>query len=1811
MLPNLNQYAVNVDRLISYLEDHESKLENTEIVLDALGDLQEAMEEAAGDARRIDSFIDDLRGVATFIKLFPPTRSIGSSLDRILDKVAARTEDIAEALENHSREISIFGAAIDTASGAVTVLQLSVANDLGDVNSIRASLLDLQEAVSEDPAGLDPRTQSALASMEELMGELNTRFPEDALEEMTDAVDALDVALAVFAGMDVVVGQFRDAIDSVAGKLAGIGDPLGDIVDALDPLLWVLERAEAAIDAVVSPILDPITEALGIDALLDSVDAAIGGLLPNLNLLNPLNGLTPDFNSIFGESPDFEQPMISLIEDIYGARDDLPGTDPTQFVAARIFGERSYLGPLLGEGSADPDVLLGQNDLIFWQNFLSGDADDDVLSAGIGSDTLLGGAGDDVLINAGGDDSLVGGANFDTLYTHAPLSEFSFTTETLFYDGAEHDILHLNHLGGYLGGLILNFGQDEVVDVESFVFGLTVVTYDQLATAVRVNYGQSNEVPGTVDDDLMLGGIQADVYNGRGGDDILIASQGFDTLNGGSGTDLIDYSAFSSGVRVALRGADASRLGGMSDSFNSIENVLGSSLNDLLIGSDGANRLNGTRGDDTLAGLSGNDILVTGQGADIAAGGAGNDLLQSFHGLDLFLAGRGDDTYRFGPDQNAGDLIFYSMGNPDLRGGVAASAFASLLNADPTLSLPYRISVNTVDPDLARILKYDNAGTLIGTDQAATIGANIVGTERNDTFTVGSHFAFYAGGLGHDSFVGLADNLRDRIVDDEVVPLGLRAFGGEGSDRFTSYTMEENFVGGAGNDRYIYVEDDTATDAMRQTFDDRQTSYFFGGAAPTDFGQIDETVDPDTGLPVFTPRELGSFDPDALVDSGLDTLDLSAGERYWLIDVENGLVTSRDFIGRDGVSAFGNVDNELRFYGVEVFLGGDLNDWLVHGDSNITFWAGAGRDTILPGVGGGTGNLLAYGGQDDDYFNSGLGLDSLYGDEGDDFLRNNGNTSQTPGAFEVLEGGTGNDFLTVGSNGRVYSGALTNFDGGEGQDWAEFYLDTGQRFSINLGGTGYTIDGIGAGFTGIEGIIVHGANAEVNGTIGSDAIQTGEGNDQINGYTGDDIISSGGGDDTLMGGAGNDILAPGFGNATVDGGAGEDALELHGRFDYRDGQGVSFRDTDTRNVGWLINLTSEEIVSNGGDRVTFSGIERFEGGWGDDTILGTAEGDYLSGHGRNDSVDGGLGADTLLGGDGNDTVFGGDGDDIINPGTGYDHVYGGAGYDVLQLDANMEGVILMGHMGVATGAAYESIEVAPGVGIFTTTAYPSVDHFSGFEEIILTKQGDYAEGSSGADNIQGVLGDDTLIGLGGSDTLSGGGGNDLLIGGGPVTLPAMAHLDQTGGAAGLRIDNFDDMPIDALTFEVLVQTEPSFQQYALMSYAVSRSTNEFLLITDATETTLDIWINNELIPTDVAVADIFDGDLHRLSVTWTASSGWLQVFLDGSLLWEEWNIDEARTPISAGGTLIFGQDQDGNAPGGGFSTAQALHGAIGDIRIFEGQRSEEQIAENALLDTASLRDDSRLVASWQFDPDAPDQQISLGDPLTTFGTVTVEELSDRAGQDTSDLLLGGDGADTLIGGADNDTLIGGDSEDDLRDEIYGGTGNDNIDGGYGNDELRGDAGNDTIAGGFGADTVIGGRGNDTLTGSAFSDQVFGGDGSDFVNGGFGHDLVNGGAGADRFFHIGVADHGSDWIQDYDAAEGDVLHFGINSATRSQFQINTTHTATAAGERSGNDSVEEAFVIYRPTGQIMWALVDGGGQSSINLRIGSEVYDLLA
>jgi len=209
-------------------------------------------------------------------------------------------------------------------------------------------------------------------------------------------------------------------------------------------------------------------------------------------------------------------------------------------------------------------------------------------------------------------------------------------------------------------------------------------------------------------------------------------------------------------------------------------------------------------------------------------------------------------------------------------------------------------------------------------------------------------------------------------------------------------------------------------------------------------------------------------------------------------------------------------------------------------------------------------------------------------------------------------------------------------------------------------------------------------------------------------------------------------------------------------------------------------------------------------------------------------------------------------------------------------------------------------------------------------------------------------------------------------------------------------------------------------------------------------------------------------------------------------------------------------------------------------------------------------------------------------------------INSGAGEDT---VYGGDGFDKINTGSADDFVFGGDSENDLRDEIFVGDGNDYVNAGHGNDLVYGQNGDDVLIGDFGADTLYGQNGEDTLAGGPLSDRLFGNAGDDFINGGFGFDRLNGGAGADTFFHIGIESHGADWIQDYDSSEGDVLAVGA------KFSADDFRVSYAETENAGTEGVAEGFVIYKPTGQVLWALIDASAQDAINLQIGDDIFNI--
>lgn len=135
--------------------------------------------------------------------------------------------------------------------------------------------------------------------------------------------------------------------------------------------------------------------------------------------------------------------------------------------------------------------------------------------------------------------------------------------------------------------------------------------------------------------DALNGGLGNDTLRGGNGNDVLVGAAGNDVLNGGSGFDMVNYKGSNAGVVIDLSLQSASGGHAQGDTLINIERATGSNFADTLEGSSGDNRLLGGEGDDTLDGRGGVDLLVGGGGQDSfvfasALGGGNVDSITDF-----------------------------------------------------------------------------------------------------------------------------------------------------------------------------------------------------------------------------------------------------------------------------------------------------------------------------------------------------------------------------------------------------------------------------------------------------------------------------------------------------------------------------------------------------------------------------------------------------------------------------------------------------------------------------------------------------------------------------------------------------------------------------------------------------------------------------------------------------------------------------------------------------------------------------------------------------------------------------------------------------------------------------------------------------------------------------------------------------------------------------------------------------------------------------------------------------------------------------
>lgn len=360
---------------------------------------------------------------------------------------------------------------------------------------------------------------------------------------------------------------------------------------------------------------------------------------------------------------------------------------------------------------------------------------------------------------------------------------------------------------------------------------------------------------------------EADLLDGGDGNDQLQGSGGGDTYIGGAGIDEVRYNNSPAAVSVNL--ATGSTAGGdaAGDTFDGIENIVGSQHDDTITGDAGANRLEGFLGDDWLQGGAGADVLYGDLGFDFA------DYSDSDAGVDVGIyrtgtggTSQGDQLIYIegitGSDSadtlvgaglayvvlngGGGDDLLFDYGGPSaLNGGAGNDTMIGRLGADAFDGGPgidvvrYADAIGAVTADLS-------TGVGSGADATGDTYANVenlVGSIFFDTLT---------GDDGNNRIDGLGG--RDRITGRGGTDL---LFGGADRDTFvfdtTSwgndyiYDFVNDFeyldVSGAGLTFADFTVVDTAFGVRLDYWDGSNfSSISLAGLAPADLGPEDFIV---------------------------------------------------------------------------------------------------------------------------------------------------------------------------------------------------------------------------------------------------------------------------------------------------------------------------------------------------------------------------------------------------------------------------------------------------------------------------------------------------------------------------------------------------------------------------------------------------------------------------------------------------------------------------------------------------------------------------------------------------------------------------------------------------------------------------------------------------------------------------------------------------------------------------------------------------------------------------------------------------------
>ncbi|WP_426957370.1 M10 family metallopeptidase [Muricoccus radiodurans] len=291
---------------------------------------------------------------------------------------------------------------------------------------------------------------------------------------------------------------------------------------------------------------------------------------------------------------------------------------------------------------------------------------------------------------------------------------------------------------------------------------------------------QGNDIiRGNVATNDLWGGNGGDWIRGMQGDDWLTGGAEGDLLDGGDGSDTVNYLGSTAGVMIDLAAGRGYGAEAQEDQFVSVERVLGSRFDDILIGAGASDSLFGTDGDDHLFGGAGADLLDGGAGSDVAS------YSTATAGVTVSLAtatsSDGDTLVNIESLSGSayGDVLVGDRGANQLEGLGGDDVLSGGSGAD--------VLVGGAGTDAADYLN-SPAGVRVYIDLGAGTGRGSGGDAEGDLLISIESL----GGSGLDDV--LVGNAGDN-----------RLIGGAGNDYLLGRGGADMLVGGAGADSFVYA----------------------------------------------------------------------------------------------------------------------------------------------------------------------------------------------------------------------------------------------------------------------------------------------------------------------------------------------------------------------------------------------------------------------------------------------------------------------------------------------------------------------------------------------------------------------------------------------------------------------------------------------------------------------------------------------------------------------------------------------------------------------------------------------------------------------------------------------------------------------------------------------------------------------------------------------------------------------------------------------------------------------------------------------